>query len=135
LPEAIANLSPENLRSLGISRQKGRALIELASEIAGGLNLEQIETMNDEDSVAFLCRLRGIGRWSAQYSLLRGLGRLHVFPGDDVGARNKVRKWLGLEQVPDYEKMQDLSVEWHPYEGMVYFHLLLNHLAEKGYIA
>ncbi len=41
---------------------------------------------------------------------------------------------MGLAQVPDYEKMQDLSAEWHPYAGIVYFHLLLNHLAEKGYI-
>lgn len=66
---------------------------------------------------------------------MRSLERLQVFPGDDVGARNKVRDWLGLDQVPNYEGMQDISAAWYPYGGMVYFHLLLNHLAEKGYVA
>jgi DNA-3-methyladenine glycosylase II len=134
LPETIADLNPEDLRSLGLSRQKGKALIEIARGITGGLNLEQAEIMNDDEAIAFLQQLQGIGRWTSQYALLRGLGRLHIFPGDDVGARNKVKNWLGLEQVPDYEKMQDLNARWHPYGGMVYFHLLLNHIAEKGYL-
>jgi DNA-3-methyladenine glycosylase II len=40
--------------------------------------------------------LRGAGRWTAEYVLLRGFGRLHAFPGDDVGARNNLQRWLGL---------------------------------------
>ncbi len=133
-PETLAGLAPEDFRPLGVSRQKGKALIELAARAAGGLDLEQVEAMSDDEALAFLCGFRGVGRWTAQYSLLRGLGRLHVFPGDDVGARNKVRGWLGLDHVPDYQGMLDISSGWRPYGGMVYFHLLLNHLAEKEYI-
>ncbi len=133
-PESIAGLAPEDLRPLGISRQKGRYLTELASKITQGLKLEQVESMNDEEAIGFLYQLNGIGRWTAQYVLLRGLGRIRVFPGDDIGARNRIKSWLGLDKVPDYERMQDITAAWHPYGGMVYFHLLLNHLAEKGYI-
>ena len=132
--ETIAAAQVEDLRKLGISRQKSRALIELVSSMANGLDLEQTEKMSDKEVLEFLYQLRGVGRWTSQYFLLRGLGRIHVFPGDDVGARNKVKSWLGLEKVPDYTEMQNLSENWHPYGGMVYFHLLLNHLAEKGYL-
>jgi DNA-3-methyladenine glycosylase II len=47
-------------------------------------DLERLATLSDEEAVSSLCRLRGVGRWSAEYVLLRTLGRLHVFPGDDV---------------------------------------------------
>ncbi len=133
-PESIAGMPVEDLRLIGMSRQKGRYLTELASRITRGLKLEQIEALNDEEAVSFLYDLSGVGRWTAQYCLLRGLGRIHVFPGDDIGARNRIKKWLGLEEVPDYQRMQDISAGWYPYGGMVYFHLLLNHLAEKGYL-
>ncbi len=134
LPESIAPLTPEVLRPLGVSHQKGRALVELAARIISEPDLGHIETMSDDDAKARLYGLRGVGRWTAQYFLLRGLGRLYVFPGDDVGARNKLKNWLGLEQVPDYAAMQKISAGWYPYAGMIYFHFLLNHLAEKGYI-
>lgn len=133
-PENIAAASPEMLRSIGLSRQKGKAFSEVASGITGGLNLDQVREMGDEDAAVFLCRMRGVGRWTAQYVLLRGLGRLNIFPGDDVGARNRVKNWLGLENVPDYEVIRSIGASWYPYGGMIYFHLLLNHLAEKGYI-
>jgi len=134
LPESVAGLEPPELRPLGVSRQKARALSELGSAITGGLDLEQTGGMSDGEAVAFLETLRGVGRWTAQYCLLRGLGRLEVFPGDDVGARNKVKEWLGLDSAPDYEAMRSIALRWHPYSGMVYFHLLLNYLAEKGYL-
>jgi DNA-3-methyladenine glycosylase II len=76
-----------------------------------------------------LTSLSGIGRWSAEYVLLRGLGRLHVFPGDDVGARNNLARWLGLESPLDYGAVRRAVSRWQPYAGMVYFHLLLDRLA------
>jgi DNA-3-methyladenine glycosylase II len=69
--------------------------------------------------------LRGVGRWTAEYALLRGLGRLHVFPGDDVGARNNLQRWLGLLEPLDYEGVQRVLARWQPFQGFVYLHLLL----------
>ena len=135
LPETIAALNAEDFRTIGISLQKGKALTELAARVMNGLNLERAAGMSDDEALVFLCRLRGIGKWTAQYSLLRGLGRLNVFAGDDQGVRNKIKNWLGGKQASAYEKIPDVNALWHPYGGVVYFHLLLNHLAKKGYIS
>jgi DNA-3-methyladenine glycosylase II len=72
--------------------------------------------------------LRGVGRWTAEYALLRGLGRLHVFPGDDVGARNNLQRWLGFLEPLDYEGVRRTLARWAPFQGLVYLHLLLNSL-------
>jgi DNA-3-methyladenine glycosylase II len=60
--------------------------------------------------------------------LLRGLGRLHVFPGDDVGARNSLQRWLGLLEPLDYAKVERTLARWAPFQGLVYLHLLLRGL-------
>lgn len=103
-PGDVAGLSPEGLRQLRFSRQKGRAMIELAQSVAEGhLDLEGLAALPDDAAVKRLCELRGVGRWTAEYVLLRGLGRTHVFPGDDVGARNNLQRWLRLAKPLDYE--------------------------------
>ncbi|MGH9695154.1 MAG: DNA-3-methyladenine glycosylase 2 [Bryobacteraceae bacterium] len=95
--EDLAMLPPAQLRQLGFSLQKGRAIIELANSITTeGLDLEGLAEFPDEEVIEYLCDLRGVGRWSAEYVLLRGLGRTHVFPGDDVGARKNLERWLNL---------------------------------------
>jgi DNA-3-methyladenine glycosylase II len=135
-PEDLAGLKTEELRTLGFSRQKARALIELSSAIANGrLNLEAVSSETDEAALEYLCRLRGVGRWTAEYVLLRGLGRLHVFPGDDVGARNNLLHWLGLVAPLEYEGVRRALTPWSPYGGLIYFHLLLASLAEAGYVS
>ncbi|MGH7171784.1 MAG: DNA-3-methyladenine glycosylase family protein, partial [Gemmataceae bacterium] len=94
-PEALAGLDPQALRELGFSYQKARAMIELADAITTNrLDLEALADKPDADALAQLRELRGIGRWTAEYILLRGLGRQHVFPGDDVGARKNLQRWL-----------------------------------------
>lgn len=131
-PEALARRSVVSLRRIGFSRQKARALIEIARAADGKqLDPEAFEALDDTAAVQRLCALRGIGRWSAEYVLLRGLGRLHVFPGDDVGARNHLQRWLGLKKPLDYDGVSRVIRGWSPYGGLVYFHLLLKRLAEK----
>ncbi len=135
-PEDLAGRSPEELRPLGFSRQKARALIDLADAIAeGNLDLETLAAEPDEIVADRLCRLRGVGRWTAEYVLLRGLGRLHVFPGDDVGARNNLKRWLETPASLDYEGVHRALAPWRAYAGLIYFHLLLDRLAEVGAIA
>ena len=134
-PQDLARLKPEDFRTLGLNRQKARAIIELSiAMVKGRLNLESLEGLNDEQVVERLCELRGVGRWTAEYVLLRGLGRLHIFPGDDVGARNRLQRWLRLRKPLDYQGVRRVLTPWHPYAGLIYFHLLMNGLDEKGYL-
>src|SRR5439155_24807920 len=88
----------------------------------------------DDEAVIRLCDLRGVGRWTGEYVLLRGLGRTHVFPGDDVGARNNLQRWLRLTKPLDYQAVRRVLSRWDDYAGLVYFHLLLDRLGEAGYL-
>ncbi len=124
------------LRAQGFSTQKARALTAIARAVAGNqLDLQALARLDDAAARARLEALPGIGRWSAEYVLLRGLGRSNVFPGDDVGARNNLKRWLRQRKPLDYERVQRVLAPWRPYAGLVYFHLLLESLAEAGFIA
>ena len=92
-------------------------------------------TQHNDDASDSLQHLGGIGRWSAEYALLRGLGRLDVFPGDDVGARNNLARRLGLAVPLDYAGVQQTVARWAPYAGLAYFHLLLERIDEAGWLS
>jgi DNA-3-methyladenine glycosylase II len=134
-PQDVIHRDPESLRHLGFSKQKVRAIIEAARAIVeGNIDLEMLVESSDEAALAQLQELRGVGRWTAEYVLLRGMGRWHIFPGDDVGARNNLSRWLGLTDVVDYESVSRALSRWKPYGGLIYFHLLLDRLADKGHV-
>lgn len=135
-PEDLANLEPYEVKRHGFSTSKARTIIETARTIvAGDLDLERLDLLDDPSVIERLTSLRGIGRWTAEYVLLRGLGRLHVFPGDDVGAHNKLRRLFDIDMALDHASVQQLVARWHPYAGVVYFHLLLDSLSQAGLIA
>ena len=128
-------MQPQALRDLGFSYNKARTIIELSqSLVAGSAGLENLDSLDDDDAVKALSRLRGIGRWSAEYVLLRGLGRRHLFPGDDVGARRKLQDWLNLKEPLDYQGVRRVLADFHPFGGLIYFHFLLGQLAAEGLI-
>lgn len=135
-PGDVKGLDPEAFRALGFSRQKGRTLADLARSIAAGdLDPEELEELGDDAAVRRLCSLRGIGRWSAEYLLLRTLGRTNVFPGDDVGGRKNLERWLQLHEPLDYRGVEELMAGWRGYGGLIYFHLLLDRLAAAGHLS
>jgi len=132
-PHAVAALSPERGRAIGLSRQKVRALLELAGAVdRHEIDLESLTEEDDDVVKQRLLALRGVGRWTAEYALLRGLGRLHVFPGDDVGAQKRLAHWLGKSRPLTYEGVRRAVAPWRRYAGLVYFHLLLEGLAQSG---
>ena len=126
-------LTPAKYRAIGFSHQKVRALLSLARAITRGeVDLEVLGQGNDAAVQQRLLELRGVGRWTAEYVLLRGLGRFHVFPGDDVGAQKRLGRWLGRSRRMDYAGVQRATRRWSPYAGVVYFHLLLDGLSQSG---
>ncbi|MEP7150524.1 MAG: DNA-3-methyladenine glycosylase 2 family protein [Nitrospira sp.] len=134
-PGDLARADLVELGALGYSRQKGRALSEMSEAIrAGSIDLAPIESLRDDAALERLLRFRGVGRWTAEYALLRGLGRTHVFPGDDVGARQNLERWLHLLQPLDYHGVQQVLSRWKPFGGLIYFHLLLDRLEELGHL-
>lgn len=134
-PERLADADIDDLRGLGFSRAKARATVALASQVASGsLDLEALGGAGDDKVRAVLSDIGGVGRWSTEYAMLRGLGRLEVLPGDDVGAQNNLRRRYGLDASAGYDELSALARSWWPYGGLVYFHLLLDALADAGHI-
>ena len=134
-PEDLVRAAPRDLRRLGFSYQKAHALIELSrAAMSGQLDDERLSQMPDDAAVECLREHRGVGRWTAEYALLRGMGRLNVFPGDDVGAQNNLQRWLKRRAPMDYARVHRTIARWAPYAGLIYFHLLLDRLADAGYV-
>ena len=132
-PADIFCLGDDDLRGMGFSQAKAHNLQAIARAVCGGLfDVEQTEHLANDAVVEKLRLLRGIGRWSAEYVLLRGLNRMNVFPGDDVGARNRLSRWLGRDGAMDYEAVQAAVRRWQPFGGLIYFHLLLAGLEQSG---
>jgi DNA-3-methyladenine glycosylase II len=132
-PGDLASASPAQLKRLGFSGNKSRVILTAARFVAEGrLNLEDLAALDTAEALDRLIALKGVGRWTAQYILLRGLGRLDVFPADDVGSQNKMQRWLRRKQRPDYGQMYRILAPWRPYRGLLYFYLLLNHQARQG---
>jgi len=134
-PEDVARLNESDLRMLGYSANKARALIELSGSIVEGrLDLRELERLDNQECFERLVALRGVGRWTAEYVLLRGFGRTDVFPGDDVGARKNLERWLRLRKKLDYDRVQRVLSKWKGYGGLIFLHLLLKSLDEGGYL-
>jgi DNA-3-methyladenine glycosylase II len=132
-PEDLIELKAQRLRSLGFSYSKARSMLALSGDIlADRFDAGRLKDMPNANAVDSLTELRGVGRWTAEYVLLRGLGRIDVFPGDDVGARNRLAAWLGRDSPLDYDAVKQAVKRWHPYAGLVYFHMLLAGLADAG---
>jgi DNA-3-methyladenine glycosylase II len=131
---SVARSNPDALRALGLSRQKGEYLIGLARRAIEPRDRDfaSIERLDDADAVARLSKIRGVGRWTAEYVMLRGFGRVGIFPGDDVGGRNKLFEWLGASGEPTYDGVGRMLERWHPYAGLIYLHLIVNSVAGDG---
>jgi DNA-3-methyladenine glycosylase II len=134
-PATIARSNPDALRAFGLSRQKGEYLIGLAKLAIDPKDRDfaSIERLKDDDAIARLSKIRGVGRWTAEYVMLRSFGRINIFPGDDVGGRKKLFEWLGSRDAPTYEGVGKMLERWRPYGGLIYLHLIVNAVADAGH--
>ena len=133
----IVHSNPDAMRALGLSRQKGEYLIGLARMAIdpNDRDFASIATLANDDALARLLKIRGVGRWTAEYVLLRGFGRIDIFPGDDVGGRNKLFEWFGADGEPTYAGVLQMLKRWHPYAGLIYLHLVVNAATGGGNLA
>jgi DNA-3-methyladenine glycosylase II len=113
---AFLKLTPEQLRACGLSRQKMASLRDLAAKVERGeINFRKLVDLRDEEVIATLSQVRGVGVWTAQMFLMFALKRPNVMPLADLGIRNAVRKAYGLEELPKTVDLSKLSEKWHPY--------------------
>ena len=117
--EQIQRASDGDLRLAGLSRQKAgyaRSLAELV--LSGELDLGRLPK-DDEEAIARLTRIKGIGRWSAEIYLLFAEGRTDVWPAGDLAVQVEIGKLLGLEGKPSEKQLRELAEAWRPHRGAV----------------
>ena len=118
-PAAVSACGEAGLRRAGYSGRKAFYLLGLAQEVlAGSLDLSALAALSDEEVVTRLVKLRGIGVWTAQMFLIFSLGRPDVFPYDDLGVRQALRKFHGLEELPAKREAIELAAPWRPYASV-----------------
>jgi DNA-3-methyladenine glycosylase II len=115
--EAILKASDEELRLAGISRQKAGYARSLAGLVLSGeLRLDALPG-DDEEAVALLTKIKGIGRWSAEIYLLFAEGRPDVWPAGDLAVQVAIGRLLGLPDKPSEKRLRELAEPWRPYRG------------------
>lgn len=119
LLEGLLRLRPEELRAAGLSLQKQRYLRDLAEKVAGGqVRLSEVERMSNEEVILEVTQVVGIGKWTAQMLLIFSLGRLDVFPGDDLGVRAAIRKLYRKRSLPKPRQLAKYEKLWQPYASV-----------------
>jgi len=116
-PTCVLERDFDTLRACGLSRQKqgyARSLCELVA--AGELDFDALPD-DDEEAIAELTRIKGIGRWSAEIYLLFAEGRGDIWPAGDLAVQEGVKRLLELEERPKEKETRELGEQWSPYRG------------------
>jgi DNA-3-methyladenine glycosylase II len=116
-PTCLLQRDFDTLRACGLSRQKQgytRSLCELVA--AGEVDFEDLPE-DDEEAIAELTKIKGIGRWSAEIYLLFAEGRSDIWPAGDLAVMAGIGKILGLEERPDEKATRALAEQWRPHRG------------------
>ncbi len=116
-PTCLLERDFDTLRACGLSRQKqgyARSLCELVS--AGEVNFDDLPT-DDEEAIAELTKIKGIGRWSAEIYLLFAEGRGDMWPAGDLAVQEGVKRLLELGERPDEKELRTIGERWRPYRG------------------
>jgi DNA-3-methyladenine glycosylase II len=116
-PAALLALSDEELRGAGLSRQKAGYLRSLAElTVSGTLDFANLPT-DDDEAVALLTSVKGIGRWSAEVYLLFAEGRGDIWPAGDLAVQIEMGRILQLDGKPSEKRTRDLAEPWRPHRG------------------
>jgi len=123
-PEGILQLSDEQLRSVGLSRQKSLYLKDLAAKTASGeLNFAQLAELSDEEVIKHLTQVKGIGVWTAHMFLMFSLRRPDVFPTGDYGVQMAIRKHYKKRKLPKPKDMEKIARVWAPYRSVACWYM------------
>ena len=123
-PDSILKFNVDELRAIGVSRQKATYILDLAEKVNEQVvNLDAINRKENEAVIEELILVKGIGRWTAQMFLMFSLGRLDVLPVDDLGIKNAVKGEYELDELPDADSLTEIATKWRPYATVACWYL------------
>jgi len=125
-PEQILEKDVEELRAVGLSRPKARYIQDLALKIIEGeVRFDTLDQLSNDEIIAELTKVKGIGVWTVHMFLMFCMGRLDVLPVGDLGIRNGIMKLYELSVVPDANEIEAIAAKnsWHPYESVASWYI------------
>jgi len=122
--ESLLTATDDQLRSAGLSRQKIGYLRDLAQRVhTGDLPVDRLHELADDDIIAALTRVKGIGRWTAHMFLMFRLGRPDVLPDLDLGVRKAIQLAYGLRRMPNSDRVLAIGAAWAPHRTIACWYL------------
>src|SRR3984893_6108246 len=122
--EGIVKLTDEQMRSVGLSKQKSSYLRDMAERaIRGELNFTRLAEMTDEEVIKHLTQVKGVGVWTAHMFLMFTLRRPNVWPTGDFGVRMAIKKHYKKRKLPKPEQMEKIAKCWEPYRSIACWYL------------
>ena len=123
-PEGILKLSDEQLRSVGLSKQKSAYLKDLAAKTAAGLlEFSKLPDLPDEEVIKHLTQVKGIGVWTAHMFLIFSLRRPNVLPTGDYGVQMAIKKHYKKRKLPKPKDMEKIARAWEPYRSIACWYM------------
>jgi DNA-3-methyladenine glycosylase II len=124
VPEGIAKLSAEQMRSVGLSKQKSSYLRDMAERaIRGELSFTRLPEMTDEEVIEHLTQVKGVGVWTAHMFLMFTLKRPNVLPTGDFGIQMAIKKHYNKRKMPKPMQMEKIAKPWEPYRSIACWYL------------
>jgi len=123
-PTGILKLSDEQLRGVGLSKQKSAYLKDLAAKTASGeLDFARLPELPDEEAIAHLTQVKGVGVWTAHMFLMFSLRRPNVLPTGDYGVQMAVKKHYRKRKLPKPKDMEKIARAWEPYRSVACWYM------------
>jgi DNA-3-methyladenine glycosylase II len=123
-PAALSALTDQQLRAVGMSRQKITYFRDLCEKaLSGVVPLDALDQMSDEEVIVALTKIKGIGRWSAEMFLMFRLHRPDVLPVDDLGIVNAIKNVYRLRKRPNADRIRKIGSAWEPYRSVACWYL------------
>ncbi len=125
--EALASATIVQLRSCGLSTRKAEYIRDIAALVANGqLDLEVLKTQDDiSEIVDELCKLRGVGVWTSELTLIRGVHKFEVIPADDLGLRKIISHYYCNDALISSERARAIAKKWGTWRGLASFYLIM----------
>jgi len=124
-PETLSEANAQDLRNLQLSGRKAEYIIDISKGIVNGeINLESLKNLSNDEVINTLTEIRGIGKWSAEYILVRGFGRLDALPADDAGLKRAISKYYYNGKQVSTEDIRGMLNKYGEYKSYAAYYLL-----------
>ena len=123
-PEGVLKLSDDQLRSVGLSKQKSAYLKDLATKTAAGLlDFSRLHELTDDEVIQHLTQVKGVGVWTAHMFLIFSLRRPNVLPTGDYGVQVAIKKHYRKRKLPQPKDMEKIAKAWAPYRSIACWYM------------